>query len=143
LVLASTLLVMSPTAATAHHGGVCWASSRDVGYTNDNQDIYAQWAISCHRQVYRIRMNYWVMDCGPYREAGPVCYSGEYVGGTSHFLWDERFNTGFFSKRLVVSENFRGYQWYCPESYGTIELTKGGDVERIPGGGEEANCEKL
>ncbi|HEV3474000.1 MAG TPA: hypothetical protein VG602_01365 [Actinomycetota bacterium] len=120
---------------------MCWASSRDVGYTNGVEDVYAQWAISCHRQVYRIRMNYWVMDCGTFRK--PDCYSGQYVGGTAHFLWDERFNASFFSKRLVVSENFPGYRWYCAESYGTIEFTKGGDVEKIPGGGEEANCKKL
>jgi hypothetical protein len=58
-------------------------------------------------------------------------------------LWDERFNASLFSKQMVVSENFPGNQWYCAESYATIELTKGGDVEKVPGGGEEANCEKL
>jgi hypothetical protein len=143
LILGSVLLVGSPAAVQAHHGGVCWASSRDVGYTNGDREIYAQWAISCHRQVYRIRMNYWVMDCGSYRAAGPVCYSGSYVGGTSHYTWDERFNTAFFSKRLVVSDNFPGTRWYCPESYGLVEFTRGGDVERVYPGGEEANCERL
>jgi hypothetical protein len=141
VVLASALLVLSPTNAQAHHGGVCWASSRDVGYANSGQDIYAQWAMSCHRQVYRIRMYHWVFECGQF--SSPKCYSGQLVGGTSLYTWDERFNTSFFSKRKIVSQNFSGYRWYCPNSYAVIELAKGGSVEKVYAAGELAYCEKL
>lgn len=142
LVLASMLLVVSPTTAQAtHQGGVCWSSSRDVGYANNNQDIYAQWAISCHKQVYRIRMYYWVFECGTL--AKPYCYSGSLVGGTSLYTWDEKFNTSYMSRRMTVSQNFPGYRWYCPNSYAVIEFTKGGSVEKVPGGLELYHCEKL